>query len=137
VSLLAFVATAADVPRLLPSGPGEGVAHEQLSGVDPANLASLVELVTRGELTANGIQPDLERQVAEAGPGGPWVYGIPAEATSALAGAEPADLDRWAQDWGGSPEAAHDDVGLAVQALGRLAAQASPQQSLYVWLSRG
>jgi hypothetical protein len=54
-----------------------------------------------------------------------------------VAEAEAADIDRWAEHWAGSPEAAYDDVGSVVRALARLAAQATPPQSLYVWLSQG
>jgi len=90
VKLHAFLATAADLPRALREGT-DGFSGTLLSGADPANLSSLFELVTHGELPADEALADLEQPVASAGPDGPWIHVVPAPAMASLAAASSAE----------------------------------------------
>ena len=63
MKLHAFLATAADLPRALREGT-DGFSGTLLSGADPANLSSLFELVTHGELPADEALADLAAKAA-------------------------------------------------------------------------
>jgi len=132
MKLHAFLATTAELPRALRDG-ADGFSGTLLSGADPANLSSLFELVTRGALPADEALAQLEQPVAQAGPDGPWVYGVPAPATEALATASNMELDGWARDWSGSERASASPTS-TVHALAGLAARATADQSLYIRL---
>jgi len=132
VKLHAFLATAADLPRALREGT-DGFSGTLLSGADPANLSSLFELVTRGELPAAEALGDMDQPVASAGPDGPWGYVVPEVATAALAAASGGELDAWATEWAGH-DASAGEASETVRALADLAAKATPDQSVYVRL---
>jgi len=130
----AFLATAAELPGLLAGGapPARSTA---LTGVDPINLSSLVEIVTGDELTTEGATAVLEEPVLDAGARGPSIHLFPNEATEALGSSDPRVRARWAEEWTGGNGRPNDGPEKALEALAGLAAQRAQDQALYFWVS--
>ena len=132
----AFLATPAELPQLLDGGtaPPPGTL---LSGVDPVNLASLVEIVTGGGIASDAATPLLEEPVLSAGPRGPSIHALPEEAVEALGNADPTERARWVEEWTGGTGRPNDGPEKALEALVELAARRSPDQNLYLWVAGG
>lgn len=132
----AFLATLAELPGLLDGGttPAPGTP---LSGVDPVNLASLVEIVTGGGVSSENAAAALGHPVLSAGGRGPSIHGLPEEAVEALGNADPAERARWAEEWTGGNGRPNDGPEKALEALADLAARRQPGQALYLWVSDG
>ena len=136
MSANAFLATAADLPRLLDSGTAPG-AWRPLSGVDPANLASLVEIVTGGSISSEDASATLETPVLSAGPRGPSIHRLPVEAAEALGNADASERARWAADWTGGAGRSNGTPEKALESLAELAVARGPEQDLYLWVADG
>jgi hypothetical protein len=132
----AFLATADELPGLLDAGapPAPG---SLLTGVDPLNLASLVEIVTGRSIDAENASAALETPVLGAGPRGPFIHRLPVEAVDALGNAEPSERARWATEWTGGAGGSNGGPEKAVEALSELAAARGPEQQLYLWVADG
>lgn len=130
----AFLATATELPALLDARvvPAPGTP---LTGVDPVNLSSLLQIVTGGELTDGSATWDLERPVLSAGPHGPSIHLLPAEATEALGTSDPAERARWAAEWTGGSGRPDDGPEKTLEALAMLASRRGPDQALGLWVS--
>ena len=132
----AFLATGDELPRLLDAGspPAPGPL---LTGVDPVNLASLVEIVTGRSIDAENASAALETPVLTAGPRGPFIHRLPVEAVDALGNAEPSERARWAEEWTGGAGGSNGSPEKAVESLAELAAARGPEQQLYLWVADG
>jgi hypothetical protein len=132
----AFLATAAELPALLARGtaPPGGVV---LVGVDPVNLASLMEIVTGGSLGTEDATTALEDPVLSTGDGGPSIHLLPEDATDALGNADSAERARWAAQWSGGNWRLDEGPEKTVEELGQLAAGRAPGQELYLWVADG
>ncbi len=132
----AFLAVPTELPGLLDGGtlPAPGTP---LTGVDPVNLASLVEIVTGGGVSNGSAAAVLSEPVLSAGPRGPSIHRLPAEAVDALGVADAPDRARWAEEWTGGSGRPNDGPEKAVAALADLAARRSPGQTLYLWVADG
>ena len=132
----AFLATAADLSGLLDGGtaPAPGTL---LKGVDPVNLASLVEIVSGGSISAEDAGAAFEEPVLSAGPRGPSIYRLPAEAVDSLGNADPSQRAIWSAEWAGGSGRPHVGPDQAVESLGQLAARRETGQALYLWVGDG
>jgi hypothetical protein len=132
----AFLATADELPRLLDAGspPAPGPL---LTGVDPVNLASLVEIVTGRSIDAENASAALETPVLTAGPRGPFIHRLPVEAVDALGNAEPAEQAHWAAEWTGEAERSNGGPEKALESLSELARARGPGQDVYLWVADG
>jgi len=129
----AFLATRPELQRLLDSGttPPPGFP---LSGVDPVNLASLMEIVTGGRLSTDSTTPAIEEAVLSAGAAGPSIHRVPAEAVEALGNADASERARWLNDWAGGNHQPGDEPERTLEALATLAGRRAPEQTLYLWV---
>jgi len=132
----AFLATASQLPGLLDGGtaPAPGTL---LTGVDPTNLSSLVEIVTGGGVRNGDATAVLERPVLSAGARGPSIHRLPAAAIEALGNSDPGERSRWAEGWTGGSGQPHNGPEKALEALAKLAAERGPDQALYLWVGDG
>ena len=132
----AFLATVSELPRLLDPGtalpPGRA-----LTGVDPVNLASLVEIVTGGSVGSEDATAALETPVLTVGPRGPSIHRFPVEAVDALGNAEASERTRWATEWTGGAGRSNGGPENAVESLAELATARGPEQQLYLWVADG
>jgi len=128
-----FLATPPELRRLLESGttPPPGFA---LSGVDPVNLASLMEIVTGGILSTESATAVLEEAVLSAGALGPSIHRIPSEAVEALGHADAGERARWVNEWAGGNHQPGDGPNRALEALAALASRRGAEQGLYLWV---
>jgi hypothetical protein len=132
----AFLAAAAELQRLIDAGtpPATGTV---LTGVDPVNLASLVEIVTGGSVGNEEASAALENPVLARGPRGPSIHLLPEEAVDALGSSDPAERGRWVADWSGGDGRPDDGPEKTVEVLAQLAANRGPEQELYLWVANG
>jgi hypothetical protein len=128
-----FLARPPELQRFLDSGttPPPGLP---LTGVDPVNLASLMEIVTGGSLSTDSATPAIEEAVLSAGPGGPSIHQVPDEAVEALGNADAAERARWLNDWAGGNHQPGDEPERALEALATLAGRRAAEQGLYLWV---
>src|SRR5262249_20772309 len=96
----AFLATPAELPALLSNGSAP-TSSVVLTGVDPVNLASLVEIVTGRSVDTEEASPELENPVLSAGASGPSIHLLPEDATVALGNADSAERVHWVGEWSG------------------------------------
>src|SRR5262245_38538380 len=132
----AFLATPDELPRLLDAGTPAALAP-LLTGVDPVNLASLVEIVTGRSIDAENASAALEAPVLTAGPRGPFIHRLPVEAVNALGNAEPSERARWATEWTGGAGGSSGGPEKALDSLSELARARGPDQELYLWVADG
>lgn len=132
----AFLATAGELPGLLDAGSPPAL-HLLLAGVDPANLASLVEIVTGGSIDAENASATLETPVLTAGSRGPFIHRFPAEAVDALGNAEPSERADWATEWTGGAGGFNGGPEKAVESLSELARARGPGQEVFLWVADG
>lgn len=132
----AFPATPAELPALLAKGstPATGAL---LSGVDPVNLASLVEIVTGGSVGDEEASAALEIPVVGAGGRGPSIHLVPEAAAEAFGNADSAECAQWVAEWSGGNGREDDGPEKTVEALARLVASRTPEQGLYLWVADG
>ncbi|HET9155501.1 MAG TPA: hypothetical protein VFN91_02460 [Myxococcaceae bacterium] len=132
----AFLATSAELPALLERGSAPPTAAV-LTGVDPVNLASLVEILTGGGVGTEEASAALETPVLEAGPHGPSIHLLPEGATVALGNAGSAERARWTAEWSGGNWRLDEGPEKTIEALVRLATGRAPAQGLYLWVANG
>jgi hypothetical protein len=132
----AFLAAPAELRRVV-DGPTPPARGAPLNGVDPANLASLVEIATSGAITAEEAEAGLAETVLTAAGLRVSIHVLPAEATEALGAADAGELARWAEEWTGDNGRPDNGPGKALRALAELAARRQPEQSLYLWVADG
>ncbi|HEY1333056.1 MAG TPA: hypothetical protein VGF31_02295 [Myxococcaceae bacterium] len=130
----AFLATADALPRLLEAGTAPPTSAV-LNGVDPINLASLVEIVTAGSVGNEEASAALENPVLTAGPRGPSIDLLPPDAAVALgARTSPCAPSGSPSGRGGT------DVRTTSrrrQTLAQVAASRRPEQDLFLWVADG
>jgi len=131
-----FLATPAELPALLAKGSAPATSA-LLSGVDPVNLASLVEILTGGSVGNEEATAALENPVLGASGRGPSIHLLPEEAAEALGNADSAERAHWVAEWSGGNGRVDDEPEKTVEALANLAASRSPEQGLYLWVADG
>jgi hypothetical protein len=132
----AFLATADALPRLLEVGSAPPTSAV-LNGVDPINLASLVEIVTAGSVGNEEASAALENPVLTAGPRGPSIHLLPADAADALGGSDTAVRAQWVTEWTGGNGRPDGEPEKTVETLAQVAASRRPEQGLYLWVADG
>lgn len=132
----AFLATADALPRLLDAGTPPATSAV-LRGVDPLNLASLVEIVTAGSVDDEEASVALENPVLTGGPRRPSIHLLPVDAVDALGRADAAERALWVAEWTGGNGRPDDAPEKTVEVLAQLAAAREPEQGLYLWVADG
>jgi hypothetical protein len=132
----AFLATPDALPRLLDAGTPPPTSAV-LRGVDPVNLASLVEIVTAGSVDSEEAIATLENPVLTGGPRRPSIHLLPVNAADALGISDAAGRARWLAEWTGGNGRPDDAPEKTVEALAQLAAGRGPEQGVYLWVADG
>jgi len=132
----AFLATASELPALLAKGTAP-TTSVVLTGVDPVNLASLVEIVTGGSVGNEEASAALETPVLGNDGQGPSIHLLPEAATVALGHADSAERAYWVGEWSGGNWRLDDGPEKTIEALAKLAASRAADQGLHIWVADG
>ena len=128
----AFLAGAGDLPRVLAGGASQPPGVALTTRVDPANLASLAEIVSGGELSSGEAAELLRQPALTAGPRGPSIYAVPEEVTQRLGNSSPDERARWILAWTGG---AGRITGEGLAQVAQLTAARTKDQALYLWVA--
>jgi hypothetical protein len=132
----AFLATASELPDLLARGTAPA-GSAVLTGVDPVNLASLVEIVTGGSVGNEEASAALETPVLASGTQGPSIHLLPEAATVALGNVDPTERAHWVAEWSGGNWRLDEGPEKTVEALAKLATSRVADQGLHLWVADG
>lgn len=132
----AFLASPTELPALLAQGTAP-TTSAVLTGVDPVNLASLVEIVTGGSVSAEEASATLGNPVVGTGAHGPSIHLLPEAATIALGNADPSERAHWVAEWSGGNVRLDEGPEKTVETLAQLAARRTSDQGLHLWVANG